>query len=288
MGDLLHKFDWYQATVPAHPELVIGQLLTGFPGAARTDKKGMFNYLHTAELASSDGEVHCRVFHGGPNGNPNVSATGDRAVPLASIIRDMFAQHRVTHCDVAVDLNTEGLFAEVVKLLESISKEYGMSFSWIGNSDPSKGWTYYLGAPSSNLRLRVYEKGKQLLGHTGDRSWTLFQHWVRLELIVRPQKDFKVVAATMEPEEFWGCSPWSRLVAKEVLAMNPTPLSMKPVRETDHERAIRFALKQYGGHFLKDMKNYASPEEWGRVVYERITETGEWGPSNTKGRNSDG
>ena len=246
MADLSHRFDWYQATVPAHHELLLRELLANAPeGTTRADGAGRWNYKGSATLAS-DGEPLCVVYHGGPNGHPNASSTGDHAPALAGVLRSLFPAHRVSRADIAIDMRGEGLFDEVVRVMSGVGRQFRLKGEKIIPDDLDDGSTYYLGSRSSPLRVRCYEKGKQLHKLTGDPVWRLFFDWTRLELQVRPEKDFKTHAATMEPEAFWGCAPWTRELVAGALAMNPSPVTMKPMRIADHERAMRALTSQYG------------------------------------------
>jgi hypothetical protein len=121
-------------------------------------------------------------------------------------------------------------------------------------TDPDAGNTYYLGSPSSPVRARLYEKGKERYGETGDPFWLDYFDVVRLELQVRPEKAFKGIAATMGTEAFWGCTDWSRQVAQGVLAMSAEPIQMKAPQRTDHEGRMRSCITQYGPT-LRDHRN---------------------------------
>lgn len=260
MGSLTHQFDWYQATVPAHHELLIRQLLANAPeGTQRVNGKGAWNYLESAALVS-DGEVITKVYHGGQNGHPNASSTGDHAPALAGVLRACFPDHRVSRLDVAIDMRGDGLFDDVVGVMSRVGREYRLKGEKIIPDDLDDGSTYYLGSRASPLRVRCYEKGKQLHKFTGDAVWRLFFDWTRLELQVRPEKDFKTLAAKMEPEAFWGCAAWTRELADGALAMSPEPVTMKPARIADQERAMRFLVTQYGDTIRRQMRKLGGPD----------------------------
>lgn len=246
MSEFAHVFDWYQATVPAHPELLVAELLAKAPdGTVRQDGRGALNYLHSAVLIS-EGDQLARVLHGGPNGHPNVSSTGGDAPVLADVLRAAWPDHRVSRLDVAIDMRGQGLFDEVVRVMGEVGRLYGLKGEKIIPDDLNDGSTYYLGSRKSPFRVRCYEKGKELRKKTGDDVWRMFFDWTRLELQVRPEKNFKSEAAKLAPDAFWGCTAWTRELAAGALAMNPEPVTVKPTRISDHERAMRALTTQYG------------------------------------------
>jgi hypothetical protein len=246
VADLEHRFDWYQATVPAHHELIVRELLTAMgEGSERETGKGMYSYLASSTIRR-DGEVRAKVLHGGANPHPNVTSTGEFGHALAGWLRGAFPDHRVTRADACIDMRGEGLFDEISAAMSIIGREHRLKGERIVPDNPDDGATYYLGSRASPVRIRQYEKGKQLYKLTGDPVWKNFFDWTRLELQMRPEKDFKSVAARLEPVEFWGCSAWTRDLSRTVLAMNPEPVLMKPARISDHDRALRFLFQQYG------------------------------------------
>lgn len=259
MGSLVHQFDWYQATVPASVEALIAELIANLPEQIqRVNGKGFNSYSNRADLQDYQGEVFATVMHGGVNPHPNVKSTSDHSPALAGVLRARWPVHRVSRLDVAVDARGDGLFDEVVRLMSAVGRSHRMKGEKIIPDDLDDGSTYYLGSRASPLRVRCYEKGKQLFKETGDPVWRNFFDWTRVELQVRPEKDFKSTAATMEPADFWGCSQWTRDLASGVLAMQPEAVTMKPTRIADHERAMRALTAQYGNTILRQVDRLGS------------------------------
>ncbi|WP_235605818.1 replication initiation factor domain-containing protein, partial [Rhodanobacter thiooxydans] len=75
---------------------------------------------------------------------------------------------------------------------------------------PELGRTQYLGASSSAVRARLYEKGKQ----PEFRHLSRFD-LCRLEIQVRPAKDAKDAYSKLSALEVWGASKWTRQLASE-------------------------------------------------------------------------
>lgn len=259
MSELVHNFDWYQATVPAHHEIVLGQLMESVPEPVREAAKGMWSYASSATV-STGGEVAARVFWGGVNPGSHVSSTGSHGQALAMLLRAAHPDHRVSRCDVAADMRGEGLAAEIGDRMAFIGRKFGLKGERIVPDDPDDGETYYLGSRSSPVRVRKYEKGKQLYKETGDEYYRQFFDVCRVEVQVKPQKEFKSIAATLEPKQIWGVSPWTRYLATDVFGLGAAPVVMKHKAPSNHERSMRALVSQYGRTLLNHMKLLKSHE----------------------------
>lgn len=239
-------FDWYRATVPIHHDLLTRELLkTAGKYAQVTEGPGRFSYKASRTIEHGRDRV-ATILYGGSNGHPNVEASGGVFAPrLAGSLRAM-GPHKVTRCDVAVDLFGDGLFDALKALGGDVADQHGIDCRDVVNRDPAKGDTRYLGSRQSSVFARIYEKGKSGGWTTAQVPADLLSSWVRLELEIKPQKSMKEVAAATEPEAFWGVSPWTRQLAKGALGMNAQILPFHPRRETTDERAFQTMLSQYG------------------------------------------
>lgn len=253
------------------PEALIIEMGQTMPeGVSRLNGRGMNSFKHRADFADGDGEVFATVMHGGVNPHPNVKATGDHAPDLARFLRHNHPDHRVSRLDVAIDYRGDGAFDDTVAIMATVGRECRIKGEKILPDDLDDGSTYYLGAQSASVRIRCYEKGKQLFKFTGDPVWKQFFDWTRLELQVRPQKQFKSEAALMQPADFWGCSYWTREIAAGVLGMNAEPVRMKPTRIADHERAMRALVAQYGPTILRQVAKLGTWEAFSDDLQARL------------------
>jgi hypothetical protein len=185
------------------------------------------------------------ILHGGPNGHPNVEASGERAPALADLLRAC-GEHRVTRCDVAIDLYGSQAFERTERIAHAIAADAGLQLRKIASPiDRTAGETVYLGSRTSALYARIYEKGKAERAVYSDMRSDELEPWVRCELEVKPQKEMKALAATMSPEAFWGCSEWTARLAQEAFAMSPNPVPFHPRRTASDDRAWAFMAAQY-------------------------------------------
>lgn len=269
------RFDWYQATVPASVAMLEQLFDNRMPDdSQKEDGKAANSFKKALNWKSKEtAEVYAGMMWGGVNPHPHVTGSGDSGERIAKLLRETFPDHRVARVDVAIDMRGDGLFDDLFRLLAQTSAKYStLSGKRILGDSPDDGSTYYLGAPTSAIRVRLYEKGKQLYKLTGDPVWRMFFDWARLEIQVRPQKAFKSEAARMPPEAFWGCAAWTRDLARDCLALNPEPVTMKPTRIADHERAMRALAAQYGPTLLRDLaRRNGDVTEWAQALLGRIT-----------------
>lgn len=239
------RFDWYRATVPAHHQLILEAVLSLSQRIPSVEEgKGRFNYHHSLTVTDGGDRV-ATILYGGPNGHPNVEASGERAPALAQLLREG-GDHRVTRCDVAIDLYGREAFDRTEGIAHTIAKECGLQLRKVATPlDRTAGETVYLGSRSSALFARIYEKGKAERAVYSDHESDELEPWVRCELEVKPQKDMKAKAATMSPEAFWGCSDWTSRLAQEAFAMSPDPVPFHPRRVSSDERSWQFGMAQY-------------------------------------------
>lgn len=251
------KFDWYQASVPnAHPEAVMESLSkSDFYGDWR-QAKPQKGYDKAADFVVADQSIF-RISFGGQNEQygPNVLGSGSSAPKLAQVLRESFPHHRVSRVDACEDYHHADVYQYLRKKALKIAALHDVKVREI--TKPIKasddGRTLYLGAPKSAISGRIYEKGKQLGVGT---------EWVRAEIQVRPKKIMKDLAAQLTPLQVWSVAKWSHDLAVNMGHKDLERIDPQIYRPSDHERAYRFMLKQYG-KVLNAMK--ASHGSWETV-----------------------
>jgi DNA relaxase NicK len=136
---------------------------------------------------------------------------------------------------------------------------------------PDAGRTFYVGARASQVYVRIYEKGLKYAHDVGLPITDELRDWVRVELEFKPQsKGAKDLAAGLEGAQLWGSTQWTRQLAQEVLSMPTEPITLRVRRESNTERALRFAAAQYNRAFSELWRQCgADPSEFGRAWAER-------------------
>lgn len=205
-----------------------------------------------------------KINFGGQNEEhgPNVVGSGSSAQHLADVIRSKFPAHRVSRLDACEDYFHPDAYDYLRAVALKIAKQQKVQCREIIKPlpDSDDGRTLYLGANTSAVSMRIYEKGKQL-GVQGD--------WVRAELQVRPQKDVKAIVALLDSTEVWGLSKWSHAMAVQLGKKGLQRVEAQVYEQSDHDRAYRFMLKQYRRVLEQMLVTHGSPEALGaQIAYD--------------------
>lgn len=134
---------------------------------------------------------------------------------------------------------------------------------------PEFGRTQYLGANSSPIRARLYEKGKQPEYRHLNRP-----NLCRLEIQVRPQKEAKSAYANLSALDIWGASKWTRQLAAEVLETMLDPHPPGTVRrDSKRDQALRWMAAQYGPHLVSLAADLGGWDVLGLTLREMVEES---------------
>ena len=254
------RFDWYQPTIPEHPIRLVEQLLARLaPGGEVIEGRGRHNYRQSFTIQTRERERVAVVLAGGSNGHPNVTASGAACDAFVPIVRELWRAHKVTRCDVAEDFAAEGAYEALEGVCRAIATEAGVKGRAIVPDDPADGRTYYMGAPTSDVRVRLYDKTAETRRNLPpERHGEIPPHWARLEVQVRPRRKWRELAASMPPSQFWGCAQWTTDLAEKAMRLEVERIQMNPARQTDHERAYRTMLEQYGKTLYRQLADLGS------------------------------
>lgn len=236
------RFDAYRATVPAMPVHVQRILMDelGNPMEASPHK----NYKKAVHWPMAG----ARLNWGGHNLNPFLDVQGDHSPVIADIIREHFTYHSVSRADACVDFKGgRDEFKRVGSDLVTIAKKWGVSTRLIASpSDDEKGQTLYIGSRTSEVMVRLYEKGKQLQEVKGQTPEN--PDLIRFEIEVKPNKaDRKQLLARTAPQELPSFSRWSikacSLVTGSIVPFQPRVSE----RRTEAQKALDHMCAQYKG-----------------------------------------
>lgn len=257
---MLTRFDAYTATTRAAKADDLFQML--YRGGDKFRQgRGHHGFEHRVSFSGPDGSENSSVSWGGTHGELiMLEAKGDRTPFIVDRLRSKY-EHRCTRVDSCYDVDEPGAFAKLLEPCLHVKKEYRLKGSKAGDWEdfPEDGRTLYVGANSSPVKLRLYEKG-----HQPEYRHLKRPDWVRIELQVRPTKDAKDAYSRADSLAIWGASAWTRELAGLVLAAELTPLPAGTTyRQTEEERAIQFLCKQYGNHLLSMRDKVGSWENVG-------------------------
>jgi DNA relaxase NicK len=255
------KCDWYQASIPnVPPDVVMGALQASEYYGEWVESRASKGYDVGAQFVVGD-HVKFKISHGGQNAQygANVTGTGGDAPQLLKVLREHFPMHRVSRFDSCEDYHNKDAYDYLRTIALKIAAEHEVKVREIVKPLPGSddGRTFYLGAPTSAIMARIYEKGKQLGVGT---------EWVRAELQVRPQKQTKDVCAYVSPDEIWGLARWSLAMAAELGKTEIQKVDVQIYQPSDDDRAYRWMLKQYGKLLGKLHASHGSWETLGAQI----------------------
>lgn len=252
-------FDWYAATVRTDAPGLLESVAPLLVDGARVEHvgRGLHGYTESAEVHGPDGVV-ARVLWGGANGWPHVWASGACAPVLAESLRALYpTAHTVSRADSALDVVAvddsvgdawDVLLAECLAAAEAHRVKLGTAGDWVTARRPDDaGRTLYVGAKSSPVMVRLYEKGKQLRARAdGAAAGAVPDGLVRLELQARPDKAARWRAASLGPEQLWGLGQWTSDLYARVTGGAVERVPAREWNASDDVRALTYLARQYG------------------------------------------
>lgn len=236
------SWDWYSATLhgvgQGGIDSVISGLVEGLPFVSVRPGRGMHGYHHGADVVRGERTL-ARLWWGG-NPGVHVQATGDASPEVSAVIRSRWPAHAVSRADACIDWDVQGRFDTLAQALLSYAAVKGIAINQQGDWHRGVSRTLYLGAPSSSVRLVLYEKGHQL-GPPASPDW------VRLEVRVRPKGAARERVASWEPARAFQASAWVCEALERCGWGALAPDAVGTVwRAGDDLRARRALLRQYG------------------------------------------
>lgn len=267
------RIDWYQGTVVddrvggPFGERLTDALGSSLAAADSSHGHGRWGYAQEDTLRDAEGTVLARVLHGGRQGWPSVQGSGAAAPLVAEVLRAEWS-HWVTRADVADDRAGEGAWEALYGPLLALADRRHLAVSQAGDWHRGEaGRTLYVGSRSSTVFLRLYEKGKQLLGLGQEADETA----CRVELVVRPTKLVRREAAAWSPEQMWGAAEWSKEAAALLAGLEVERVPMHEWRPGDDERALRALVRQYGGTLARLRTRLGSDAAVGEWLLARVS-----------------
>lgn len=225
--------------------------------------KGLQGYAHRTQVLD-DGAVVAQVWHGGCHAYPHAVFTSDDAPAGAALLRQVFPGHTVTRLDAKEDFAEPDAFDRLQVLLLDAARRHRVKVDTRGDHLLRKeARTIYLGAKSSAVQCRQYDKAAELrsaFAHDAQRLELVPPHLTRLEVQVRPSTTLaKQAFATIGPLQAMGSSEWMRDIWQGISGEQLEPVQVtKPWRASDDERAYRYMVGAFGAMLAKRMQDHGS------------------------------
>lgn len=238
------RFDGYEMTHDLPDDGRCAQQLALSVGATVRAAKAKQGYAIGHELVRAGDEL-ARVWEHAPGrpGEVHVIVMGGACDEVVPVLRTLWPGHRVSRVDSAEDF--QGGFAELRSAALSFAQRRGLKHTEIlGHGD---GDTVYVGARSSEVRVRVYDKSAELRQKHPERASMVPDGIARVELQARPGKrQIKEAAAYLSADGVWGLGEWTREFAAELLKLDVERVPTHFRRPPSYARALHFLGAQYG------------------------------------------
>lgn len=266
------KIDAYTATVPADPMDVLEGLQAqlesdGYSQMVLRPFTSKF-YDQGVQVRDSAGVLASLQFGGNNGAAPSLQVQGEPSVGVSGWLRSEFPSHRCSRIDASHDLAAPGLFDSLCPILVNIADDFRLGKQFI---DERTGRTQYLGAMKSPRRMRLYEKGLELLARKAVTDAD--PNHLRLEMQYRPEhREQAEAAARLSPVEVFGISEWSRLALEHYCGTQAPEVNLRVHRERDDARARRYLCDQYGKTILAWLAESGSPEDLGVALVAQVRE----------------
>jgi hypothetical protein len=226
---VLH-FDHYAGTIEAPPLSIVDAFREAFDLTPER-RDGLRGYRQRYDLLSDEGRTVAQVLSGGCHPWPHLVSGGDTTDEVVELVRRSWpASHTVARLDSAADFDGPGTWDVLSEVFLSVVDARRIKVYHNGDFHRAEeGRTLYGGGRKSAARVRLYERGKKLLGE-GDK--TASPDHCRVELQLRPSGEGRKVARAVTPSEAWGFSPWTAELYREYTGR------VAPRIETNHRKAL--------------------------------------------------
>lgn len=262
------RFDAYTATMrgPTVPDLLD---LIGVSDDDTIDERPGFHGFGMRLSVRDDTRTEwAAIQYGGQHDRIMVEVKGDKTPAVVEAIRSVIPDHRCTRMDSCADWDEPGAFDRLYQQCKAVKQAHRIKGEMRGDWEdhPDDGRTYYLGAPTSTARVRLYEKGRQPEYRHLHRP-----HWTRLEVQVRPTGEARETYAKVAPSDAWGASRWTRELAQRVLRDHIDPHPAGTIYRRPHrDAAIDWMCRQYGVHLVSLAEDLGSWECLGYTLRDII------------------
>lgn len=269
------RFDYYASTIEEAPARVIETLSKlGHNLEPNHNLAKAYHYTEGYAITNDQTGACCKVFLKDGQ-KPYAFASSDATDAFVTLVRTEWPErHLVTRCDPCQDFYDSKARRKLTGIIRRMAKERRMRHQFICDPlDPTAGQTTYLGSPSSEYYMRLYDKGWEQYGklqvqcgrkggampNPKDLRFVLpggvevnADQWIRAELQARPKDEAaRRFASTCTPEQAWGLTAWTHDLAKKAFSLELERIYIRARKRSQDDDALRFMLRQYKAPLLR-------------------------------------
>lgn len=235
----MYGWDWSATTHEAHHG-VVDDLLHTLGAVFCVPGKGLQGWSQSVEAFDEQGFALGRIYFGGGREDVHVVSSSTPADQVRDLVCLDAKRVRTARVDTRVDSLVP--FEELAGILEYAASGYGSMITRMESSvrGESTGRTVYLGAPSSAVRVRLYEKWLESPGEYVEGT-------NRVEVQLRPPSKAKERVSGWNRAQTFCASKVTQELADRLGADLVPAASLHVRRGTpDLERTIEAMAEQYG------------------------------------------
>lgn len=265
-------FDWYQTTVFGYdgkPEVVLQMLAEEYPDSDLIQKPALNGYTTCYYIQCCDGSPQVAVMWGGNDGI-NIKFTGKNAINAQEILQKKGLEHYPTRIDSAIDYTLPGFYDRAAKILCNLAQKQRLKIEQKGDWIRGEARTLYIGSPTSEFRICMYEKGYEM-GLVGNPDFPNAPHWTRLEFRLRPKNRVnKMITARWSAAVLPTAGIFGDCISAVFGKTEPVGKFGSVYTITDNQRAIYSMVKQYKNALSSLAGECGSWEKMGARLGEMI------------------
>lgn len=238
VGEEFYGWDW-TATTHQGRDRIVNDLVEALGTEIALPGKGIHGWAESLRAFDAEGYALGAVYFGGGRDDVHVISTSSAADKTRTTITGMDSA-RTSRVDTCVD--TLVPFDQLAAECESAAMGYGARITRMESSERgvSLGRTVYLGAPTSAIRVRLYEKWLQAPGEYPDGT-------NRVEVQLRPASRVKERVSSWNRAETFCASRVTQDLARRLGAELVPKGTLHIARGTpDLERTLEVMGDQYG------------------------------------------
>lgn len=232
-----YGWDW-SATTHDRRDGVVGDLLRALGARVAVPGKGLQGWSQSVQGFDSEGFLLGSVYFGSARDDVHVISTSGAADRSRQAVVGL-DRARTSRVDTRVD--TLVPFEDLRGVCERVAgMKARITYMESSQGGESTGRTLYVGAPSSAVRVRVYEKWLESPGQYAEGT-------NRVEVQLRPPSRAKEMVSGWRPAETFCASELTRRLARELGGEVARPGSLEKHRGTPNlEQTLRAMGEQYG------------------------------------------
>ena len=267
------EWDYYRATIKENhfTDDFCKLLVDAFGSAKPEETKGFYGYDEGLSLLVS-GDRALTVYKGGNAGTVCLEASSVYSSKLRAVLLLSGVPFRPSRADACLDYDEEGLSQALFDFGLWFAVKHDLKIEQRGDWERGHERTLYIGSRSSPVFLRIYEKGHKSISDGDD---TASPNWVRVEVECKPDRKRREAFSQLEASDLFRAGWVSDFMgALFVQNIARVPIGYQRSITTD-ARQKRWLAKAGRKIMLGWMDEFSSPEEWGRNMYNLLTDAAE-------------